>query len=88
MFSDPHLRIEITALAWILVLIPLYMGIIHVSAWDAGVYALIGGAAIALGDNAQFGLRGMRVSLAEVLLWTATVAGVGGLIYFLALIFL
>lgn len=81
-------RIEAAALVSIIVLIPLYLGIVHVGLWSASTYAVLGGGAITLGDSAHHGPGDLRETLAEIVLATAAVAGAGGLIYLLALAFL
>ena len=86
--SLSHFWIETSAIGTALLLIPLYMGFIHVSPPGAAAYAAVGGLAMAVGEELQFGSRGMRVTLWDVLLWGAAIAGAGGVAYVLALVYI
>lgn len=89
MISKAEFWIETGALAAALLLIPFYMGFIHVAPAGALVYVGIGGAGMATGEQLQFpsqGLPSAREFGSDVLLWSAAIAGVGGASYLLALV--
>ena len=81
----PIVWIETGALLAAIVLIPLYMGLIHVAPLGAAAYALVGGFAMAIGEELQFRFDLNQIRLGDVALWAASIAGVGGIIYALAL---
>ncbi|MGZ8282646.1 MAG: hypothetical protein ACXWUN_06795 [Allosphingosinicella sp.] len=85
MLSNTEFWVETSATATVLLLIPLYMGLIHVSPVGAVAYAGVGGVAMAVGEDLQFGLAAVRPSLVDVLLWACAIAGSGGIFYLLAL---
>ena len=87
MLTDVEFWLETGATATVLLLIPVYMGFIHVGAFGAGAYVLVAGVAMALGEQLQFH-RSPRVSPSDVLLWAAATGGIGGAGYLLALIFI
>ena len=67
--------------------IPFYMGFIHVSALGAAAYAGVGGVAMAVGEDLQFGIQRPALTFWDVGLWIAAIAGTGGVAYVVALIF-
>lgn len=77
--------IETAALFAAVLFIPLYMGLIHVAPMGAVAYAGVGGVLMAAGEDLQFGWK-LDVTLDDVLLWAASIAGLGGIAYALALI--
>ena len=79
---------EITATATVVLFIPAYMGFIHVAPLGAAAYALVGGFAMAVGEQLQFRLKALDLTPIDVLLWSAAIAGTGGVAYVLALIFI
>ncbi len=81
----PIVWIETGALLAAIVLIPLYMGLIHVAPLGAAAYALVGGFAMAIGEELQFRFKLDQISIGDIALWAASIAGVGGIIYALAL---
>jgi hypothetical protein len=85
MLSTTEFWVETSATATVLLLIPLYMGLIHVSPVGAAAYAGVGGVAMAFGEELQFGLEPIRVTAVDVLLWVGAIAGSGGTLYLLAL---
>ena len=103
MLSEFEIWIELTAIAAVTVMIPLYLGFIHVGPAGALAYAAAGGVALATGEHLQLRLphretlhrpppRPGRVWLKHAAidagLWVAAISGVGGLVYLLALILL
>ncbi|HET9429156.1 MAG TPA: hypothetical protein VFO69_12430 [Allosphingosinicella sp.] len=86
--QNPVVWIETGALLAALVLIPFYMGLIHVDPLGAMAYALVGGLLMAVGEELQFRFTLHGITLADIVLWAASIAGVGGVIYVLALIFI
>ena len=84
---NPIVWIETSALLSALVLIPFYMGFIHVDPMGAAAYALVGGIGMAVGEELQFRFDLQDIELADIGLWAASIAGVGGIIYALALLF-
>lgn len=88
MLTDVEFWLETGATATVLLLIPIYMGFIHVGAFGAGAYAVVGGAAMAVGEQMQFRRSPRGVSLSDILLWAAAICGVGGIGYWLALIYI
>jgi hypothetical protein len=69
-------------------LIPIYMGFIHVAPAGALAYAGVGGVAMAAGEELQFDSSLDQVTLWDVVLWTMSIASIGGVGYFLALLFI
>ena len=69
-------------------LIPIYMGFIHVAPVAALAYAGVGGVAMAAGEELQFEAGLGEVTAWDVVLWTLAIATVGGVAYLLALIFI
>ena len=90
MLSEVEIWIELTAIAAVMVMIPLYLGFVHVGPAGALAYAAAGGVALAAGEHLQFRLPPGRLTHAAIDagLWVAAVCGVGGIVYWLALIFL
>ena len=88
MMSPRQFWIETGALVAAVFLIPVYMGFIHVAPAGALAYAGVGGVAMAAGEELQFRANLRDVTLWDILLWTAAIAGAGGLGYWLALIFI
>ena len=84
--SVGELWIEIAAIAAVVLLIPTYMGFIHVNAIGAIAYAAIAGMAMTLGEELHFPARERQLSVPEIGLRIAAVAGIGGLAYLLALV--
>jgi hypothetical protein len=86
MLSKFESSLETVATITAVLLIPIYMGFIHVAPVGALAYAGVGGAAMAAGEELQFrqGLREMTLS--DVALWALAISGVGGIAYLLALI--
>jgi len=84
--SLAHFWIETCAILGALLVLPAYMGLIHVSPAGAVAYAAVGGVAMTIGEQLQFGLRRLSVALADVLLWGAAFLAAGGTAYVLALI--
>jgi hypothetical protein len=80
--------IETGATLVAVLLIPFYMGFIHVGAFGAAAYAAVGGLAMAIGEQLQFEPRRPNIEASDVLLWSAAIGGSGGLAYVVALIFL
>jgi hypothetical protein len=80
--------VETGALVTATLLLPIYMGFIHVAPVGALAYAGVGGVAMAAGEELQFGPTVRNVTLWDVVLWTCAIAGVGGLAYLLALLFI
>ena len=78
--------IETAACVTAVLLIPIYMGFIHAAPTAAVAYAGAGGFAMAVGEELQFRFDLRRLTLADVLLWAAAIAGSGGIAYILALI--
>lgn len=78
--------IEAAATAAAIIVIPLYMGFIHVSVSAAVAYAGVGGLAMALGEGLQFGRGFLAVAIVDVILWSGVILCAGGLIYGLALL--
>lgn len=90
MLSDFEFWVQASATAAVVVLIPLYLGFVHVGPGGAAAYAAAGGVAMTVGEHLQYRLR--RLDLADLLLdaalWGAAIAGIGGLAYLLALLFI
>ena len=86
MLSDFETRLELGATVTAVLLIPIYMGFIHVAPTGAVAYAGVGGTAMAVGEHIQFDHRLNQLSLWDVFLWTAAICGAGGLAYVLALL--
>lgn len=89
MISETEFWIETGALMAALLVIPFYLGFIHVSPGGAIAYAVLGGVAMAIGEQLQFpgpALPSLREFITDILLWSAAISGVGGLIYVLALV--
>ena len=80
--------IEFGAAAIVLLLIPAYMGYIHVAPLAAAGYALFAGTAMAIGEQLQFEFGRFEIAPSDIVLWTLSIAGVGGVCYVLALIFI
>jgi hypothetical protein len=80
--------LEVAATAAAVLLIPIYMGFIHVAPVGAAAYAGVGGGAMAVGEEVQFGARPTQVTFSDVVLWAMAICGVGGVGYFLALAFI
>ena len=78
--------LELGATLATVLLIPIYMGFIHVAPAGALAYAGLGGVAMAAGEEIQFDSNLEQVTLSDVILWTMAIAGVGGVAYLLALI--
>jgi len=85
--SNTEFWIEAGATAAIVLLIPFYMGFIHVAPLGAAAYAGVGSVAMAIGEDLQFGVQSLQVTLWDIALWGAAIAGSGGTIYLLALLF-
>ena len=79
---------EAGATATVLVLIPVYMGFIHVGAFGAAAYFVVAGLAMAVGEQLQFRVSPLRINLADVMLWAAATCGMGGVGYLLAWLFI
>ena len=90
MLSELEVWIELAAIAAVMVMIPLYLGFVHVGPAGALAYAAAGGVAVATGEHLQFRLPPSRLDHAAIdaLLWVAAISGVGGIVYLFALIFL
>ena len=90
MLSDFEFWVQTGATAAVVVLIPFYLGFVHVSPLGAAVYAAAGGVAMTVGEHLQFRLRTVdfRDALLDAALWGAALAGIGGLVYLLALLFI
>lgn len=80
-----ELWIEAAAFLAAVLLIPLYMGLVHVPPSGLALYVAVGGVAMAIGEELQFGAA-WDVTIHDVLLWAAAIAGGGGLAYLLALL--
>jgi hypothetical protein len=80
--------VETGALVAAVLLIPIYMGFIHVAPAGAIAYAGVGGVAMAAGEELQFRPSVRDLTFSDVALWTAAIAGAGGLGYVLALLFI
>lgn len=83
-----HFWIETTGLLAVVLVIPFYMGFIHISRVGAAAYAGVGGFAMAIGEELQFRFQAVRVTFFDVALWCASIGGVGGVTYVLALVFI
>ena len=81
-----HFWIETAAFAAAIILIPLYMGYVHMSPPGAVAYAAVGGLAMAVGEALQFDSRRIRLTVWEVGLWCGAILGTGGIVYILALL--
>ena len=81
--SHPIVWVEAGAFLAAIVLIPFYMGLIHVAPLDAAAYALVGGLGLAIGEELQFRFDLVQIRIADIILWAASIAGIGGIIYFL-----
>lgn len=90
MLSDFEFWVQASATAAVVVLIPLYLGFVHVGLAGAAAYAAAGGVALTAGEHLQYRLRGIVLGdvLLDAALWGAAIAGVGGLVYLLALLFI
>lgn len=88
MLSEFEFWIEAGATATVMLLIPVYMGFIHVSPIGAAAYAAVGGFAMAVGEELQFRVSAWQITAWDIMLWCAAIAGAGGLAYLLALIFI
>ena len=86
MLSSTEFWIEAVATAAIVLLIPFYMGFIHVTPAGAAAYAGVGSIAMAVGEDLQFGIHSLQITFWDVALWGAAIAGSGGVIYLLALL--
>jgi hypothetical protein len=86
--SHPLVWVEAVAFVAAIVLIPFYMGLIHVAPLGAAAYALVGGLGLAIGEELQFRFDLNEIRIADIILWAASIAGLGGIIYFLALWFI
>ena len=86
MLSDFESILESIATVAAVVLIPIYMGFMHISPAGAVAYAGVGGTVMAVGEHLQFDHDVDRISLWDVGLWAAAIAGTGGLAYLLALL--
>ena len=78
--------IEVGATATVVLLIPFYMGFIHVTPAGAAAYAGVSSVAMAIGEDLQFGIHTLQVTFWDIALWGAAIAGSGGVIYLLALL--
>lgn len=88
MLSTRELWVEIGAIFSIALLIPAYMGFIHVGVAGAAAYAAIGGVAMTLAEELHFPPKEREIRLSDIALRIAAVAGLGGVAYVLALIFI
>jgi hypothetical protein len=79
--------IETGAAVTAVLLIPAYMGFIHVAPAGAIAYAGLGSVAMAVGEELQFSPH-PSLSLWDIGLWAAAIAGAGGTAYVLALLFI
>jgi hypothetical protein len=86
MLSKFESCLELVATIAAVLLIPVYMGFIHVAPVGALAYAGVGGAAMAAGEELQFREGLGAVTLWDIVLWALAISGVGGLAYLLALI--
>lgn len=89
MTSAAEFWIETGALAAALLVIPFYIGFIHVPPAGALLYVAIGGLGMAIGEQLQFPgetLPSAGELASDALLWSAAIAGVGGASYILALV--
>ena len=86
MLSNFEAKLELGATLAAVLLIPIYMGFIHVAPAGAVAYAGVGGTAMAVGEHIQFDHGLDQLSLWDVLLWTVAISGTGGLAYVLALL--
>jgi hypothetical protein len=86
MFSPAQLWLEIGAVATVILLIPIYMGIIHIGIAGVFVYAVVGGCAISMADALHFGLRDWHPDAWDFGLPAAAILGVGGIGYVLAVL--
>ena len=86
MLSTSELWVEIAAVLAVLLLIPAYMGFIHVSVVGAAAYATVAGIAMTLGEELHFPRGQRQLSLWDIGLRIAAIAGVGGIAYGLALL--
>lgn len=88
MLSDFEFWVQTGATTAVVVLIPLYLGLVHVGPAGAAAYAAAGGVAMTVGEHLQYRLRAIDLNdvLLDAALWGAAIAGVGGLVYLLALL--
>ena len=86
MMSPAEFWIEAGAVIAAIVLIPLYMGFIHVPPAGALAYAGVGGVVMAVGEDLQFGRPLPVPTWQDVLLWCCAIAGAGGIVYLLSLL--
>ena len=84
--SSTEFWIEAGATAAVVLLIPFYMGFIHVTPIGAAAYAGVSSVAMAIGEDLQFGLHSLQVTFWDIALWCAAIAGTGGAIYLMALL--
>lgn len=83
--GDIEFWVEALALGTVVILLPAYWGYLHVGAAGAFAYLALASVMMPLGEQLQFGLRDIRLSLDDVLLWTVAIGGAGGAVYALAL---
>ena len=86
MLSTSELWVEIAAAFAVALLIPTYMGFIHMSLVGAAAYAALAGLAMTLGEELHFPRGERQLSFWDIFLRIAAIAGVGGIAYGLALI--
>ena len=82
-----NMWIEAAAIAAAVLAIPAYMGFIHATPAAALAYFVVGGTAMSLGEQLQFRFD-VEIDLADIALWCAAIAALGGLAYLLALLFI
>lgn len=90
--SKGEFWIESIAVVIAVLLLPFYIGYIHIGLPGALLYTAAAGAGLALGEELQFSsyhlsqLPDLPDLAGEIALWSVSVAVVGGIIYLLALI--
>jgi hypothetical protein len=70
--------------------IPFYLGIMHTPVPQLALYSGVAGAAMATGElveDPRFRRQGLRLFVADVVVWATVVGFTGGLAYLIALIF-
>ena len=88
MMGAAELWIETLAMLAAVLLIPIYMGFIHLSPLHMLAYAGLGGLAMAIGEDLQFRAGPWDLQLWDILPWAVAIAVAGGAAYVLALIFI
>lgn len=88
--SDTEIWLELGGILAVVLLLPFYMGFLHVELMWAASYAVAGGFGMAAGERVHSDKLAWqpRHLLPDVLLWSGAICGVGGIAYACAWLFI